>query len=266
MVSPEEAKNLEALIRTVGDALIPYWPGDKTSAKGQSLVIYDKPDGTKVTEADHAANEILVAGLRELFPHDALVSEEGPKDEGHQSMSRVWIVDPLDGTHSFIAGKDDFSVLVGLAIDTKIVWGAMYFPIKKVYAQAAIGTGARLSQGVMGKVSDSQSIRERGIYYRYCELKGGELLYPEWMDSGMAFLALCRGEFDGIIMRMKSHQEWDLAAPAVLLAESGGVMTDENGSPIKFNQGKIGFKYLVASNGKVHRQLLELIAASERES
>jgi myo-inositol-1(or 4)-monophosphatase len=264
MVSVEESVKLEVLIRKVGDLLIPYWPGDKNSPKGQSLVIYEKADGSKVTEADLAANDILVAGLRELFPKDALVSEEGPKDEGHQSMSRVWIVDPLDGTHSFIAGRDDFSVLVGLSVDSKVVWGAMYFPLKGIYAQASVGQGARLSDDTIGKVSDSLKIREKGIYHRYCDLKGGNLLFTEWMDSGMAFLALCRGEFDGIVMRMQSHQEWDLAAPAALVSESGGVMTDETGAPIRFNQGKIAFRYLVASNGKVHRQLLELIAASEQ--
>jgi fructose-1,6-bisphosphatase/inositol monophosphatase family enzyme len=62
---------------------------------------------------------------------------------------------------------------------------------------------------------------------------------------------------------MTTHQEWDLAAPAVILTESGGIMTDENGDSIRFNQGKIQYKYLVASNGKVHRQLLELIRDSE---
>ena len=264
MVTSEQAIKLEELIRKVGDLLIPYWPGDKSSPKGQALVIYDKADGSKVTEADLAANEVLVEGLRALFPNDAIVSEEGPKDEGHQSMSRVWIIDPLDGTHSFIAGRDDFSVLVGLSVDSKVVWGGMYFPLKGIYAQASVGQGAQLSDNTVGKVSDSLKIRDKCIYHRYCDLKQGNLLFPEWMDSGMAFLALCRGEFDGMVMRMQSHQEWDFAAPAALVAESGGVMTDETGAPIRFNQGKIAFRYLVVSNGKVHRQLLELIEASEQ--
>lgn len=264
MISPEESKSLEKLIREVGAILKEYWPGDPSSKKGRELKIYEKPDGSKVTEADFAANEILVPGLRALFPKDAIVSEEGPKDEGHQAMSRVWIVDPLDGTHSFIAGKDDFSVLVGLSVDTRIAWGGMYFPMKEVFAVGSVGNGALLNGTTRGKVSDRTEIREQGIYYRNCDLKGGSLLYPDWMDSGMAFLALSRGEFDGVIIRMKTHQEWDLAAPAVMVTESGGTMTDEKGEPIRFNQGKINFKYLVASNGKVHRKLLELIQESEK--
>lgn len=262
MISPEESQSLEKLIREVGAILKEYWPGDPSSQKGKQLTIYDKSDGSKVTEADFAANEVLVAGLRKLFPKDAIVSEEGPKDDGHQTMSRVWIVDPLDGTHSFIAGKDDFSVLVGLSVGTQIKWGGLYFPVKEVFAIASAGNGALLNGTTRGKVSDRTQIKEQGIYYRNCELNGGSLLYPNWMDSGMAFLALCRGEFDGVIIRMKTHQEWDLAAPAVMVTESGGIMTDERGDPIRFNQGKIDYKYLVASNGKVHRQLLELIRES----
>jgi len=264
MVSVHQRQELEKLSREVGKVLSSYWPGNPDNERGKTLKIYDKPDGTKVTEADLAANEVLVAGLRRLFPEDALVSEEGPKDEGHQSMSRVWITDPLDGTSSFIAGKDDFSVLIGLSIDTRIHWGSMYFPIKGIYAEAEEGKGVTLDGAAPGRVSDRTDIRKHGIYYRHCELRGGDLLYPEWMDSGMAFLALARGDFEGVIIRMKSHQEWDLAAPAVLIAESGGVMTDEKGAPIRFNQGKIGFQYLVASNGKVHRQLLDLIRESEQ--
>lgn len=263
MISSEESKELELLIRTVGDGLKDYWPGDPNSKKGKTLAIFEKPDGSKVTEADLAANEVLVAGLRRLFPDDAIVSEEGPRDEGHQGKKRVWIVDPLDGTHSFIAGNDDFSVLVGLAVDCKIEWGGMYFPIKNVHAVGAVGKGAILNGTARGRVSDRTTIRNEGIYYRNCKLNGGELLYPHWMDSGMGFLALCRGEFDGVIMRMKTHQEWDLAAPAVMITESGGVMSDERGEPIRFNQGSIGFKYLVASNGKVHQQLLDMIRDSE---
>ncbi len=240
-----------------------FWPGDPNSKKGATLTIFEKADGSKVTEADFAANEVLIAGLRRLFPRDAIVSEEGPKDEGHEGRERVWIVDPLDGTHSFIAGNDDFSVLVGLSVNNKIAWGGMYFPIKNVFAVGEEGKGAVLNDGVRGQVSSRTEIKKQGIYYRICKLDGGDLLYPNWMDSGMGFLALCRGEFDGVIMRMKSHQEWDLAAPAIMITESGGIMSDENGDPIRFNQSKIGFKYLVASNGKVHDQLLELIRTAE---
>jgi 3'-phosphoadenosine 5'-phosphosulfate (PAPS) 3'-phosphatase len=184
MISSKEQIELEKLVKDVGDCLKTYWPGDPNSKYGKTLNIYEKPDHTKVTQADLAANEILVAGLRRLFPNDAIVSEEGPKDNGHQNMSRVWIVDPLDGTSSFISGRDDFSVLVGLCIDTQIVWGCMYFPIKEIFVTAAKGQGSKL-----GRVSESQNIRPLSIYYRNCELKATDLLYKEWMDSGMALTA-----------------------------------------------------------------------------
>ena len=126
MISPEESQSLEKLIREVGALLKEYWPGDPYSQKGKQLTIYDKPDGSKVTDADLAANEILVAGLRKLFPKDAVVSEEGPKDEGHQTMSRVWIVDPVDGTKEFTLGIPEFVVSVALVREGRPVLGVLY--------------------------------------------------------------------------------------------------------------------------------------------
>ena len=75
----------------------------------------------------------------------------------------------------------------------------------------------------------------------------------------MAFLNVARGDFDGIIIKLVHHQEWDLAAPTVMIQEAGGMLTDEHGAPIEFKKGPVQYKYLVASNGKVHSELLSLI-------
>src|SRR5262245_59405259 len=107
-------QQLESAIRQAGAKLLEYWPGG-TSASG--LDVKKKADGSVVTSADFASNEIVVQALRASFPQDGILSEEFPPDDLLKSKSRIWIIDPLDGTQSFVDGNDDFSVLVALTID-----------------------------------------------------------------------------------------------------------------------------------------------------
>ena len=86
------------------------------------------------------------------------------------------------------------------------------------------------------------------------------------MDSGCAFLSVGRAEFDGLVLKIVNHREWDLAAPWVVITESGGTISDEFGHPITFNNPTMPYRYFVASNGKIHGQLLELIRLSEGNS
>jgi fructose-1,6-bisphosphatase/inositol monophosphatase family enzyme len=84
-------------------------------------------------------------------------------------------------------------------------------------------------------------------------------LYDRWLDSGLAFLTLCTGDFDGFILKIRTHREWDLAAPTLMVEESGGKVTDEHGAPIRFAENSMTYRYLVASNGVLHDELLALI-------
>lgn len=81
------------------------------------------------------------------------------------------------------------------------------------------------------------------------------------MDSGLALAKVAMGELDGAIIKMVTHREWDIAAPMALLREAGAVVTDELGKEIPLGTGSIAFNYFVASNGRVHEQLLKIIPA-----
>ena len=258
MISKEEQKILEQLIRDAGTRLLQYWPGSSPKNRADTLSITQKQDGSFVTKADFESNEILISGLKKLFPNDGIFSEELARDENLSQANRAWIIDPLDGTQSFIDGNDDFSILLGLCVGEKIVFGMMYFPARGLFARG-FSTGGATLNGLLMKVSAVDSFRERAIYLRHIKLPEQAYFYDKWMDSGMAFLNLCRGELDGIILKLVHHQEWDLAAPAVMIEESGGVISDEFGAPIRFKRSPVTTGYFVASNGKIHQRLLDLI-------
>ncbi len=84
---------------------------------GTHLVVDSKAGNEPVTDADHAANTLIVAKLRAAFPDDVILSEEIPDDGSRLGRARVWMVDPIDGTSDFIVGDDGFVVMIGLCVD-----------------------------------------------------------------------------------------------------------------------------------------------------
>lgn len=245
--NPEEHEELEVLIREAGAKLMALWPKKNPAP----LNMRTKPDGSMVTEADLLANETLIQGLKSLFPGDAILSEEDENIPDLAAANRIWIMDPLDGTQSFIDGDDDFSILVALCENNVLTYGAMYFPARDLFAAARKGEGAFVNRSKVS-VGSNPHLRDRSVYVRNYEPKPSRHLYDQWMDSGLAFLCVANGTLDGVILKTGRHKEWDIAAPLVMVEEAGGRVTDERGRPLSFKHGRTSYKYLVASNGRTH--------------
>ena len=253
----EKEKKLKESIRSAGDALLRLWPGGKGDSVHE-LQVEKKSDGSIVTTADFQSNEILVSTIQLLFPDDVILSEELPIDTSASSPGRCWIIDPLDGTHHFAEGRDDFSILVCLKEDTCLHRGYMFFPARDHFLIAARDQGVTLN-GSPVTVSQFSQPRDGAIYVRNFSSSSGKGVYPHPMDSGMAFFSLCSGMLDGVMIRMTHHKIWDIAAPLVAVREAGGVVTDESGNEIVLADHEISFRYLVASNGACHEYLLALL-------
>ena len=249
-------ETLERAVREAGAFLMSKWPGGPT--KDPNLTITQKADGSLVSAADMGSNEILMSALSSLFPNDFILSEEIESDPSEvRAASRVWIVDPLDGTSAFLEGRDDFSILVGLSVDRVALAGLMYFPARNIMYLAHQGAGV-VRNGARIAVSASQELRSGKVYARHCSLINKELESP-FMDSGLAFAQVATGELDGAVVRMKTHREWDLAAPMSVLIEAGAKVSDEKGMPIEIGVGEVSFEYFVVSNDLCHEALLGLI-------
>lgn len=257
--SDKRYTELEKTIRLAGETLMSFWPGGEAQAK---LERETKADGSLVTSADFASNEIIVGKLRELFPEDGILSEEIPPTPELEQAERLWIIDPLDGTQSFSDGNSDFSILVGLSVKSKVIFGLMYFPAMGILASSELD-GDALIDGAAIRVSEYSEIRPESVYIRKFTPEKSSLIYPERMDSGMALLGLARGDFDGLIIKLNHHKQWDLAAPSVLIENAGGKITDQNGDPFSYSAQNFNYGYFVASNGKVHDELLSLIPENQ---
>ncbi|HRX03112.1 MAG TPA: 3'(2'),5'-bisphosphate nucleotidase CysQ, partial [Anaerolineae bacterium] len=110
-----------------------------------------------VTAADHAANAYLVSGLRAAFPDDGILAEESADNTYRLDRSRVWIIDPLDGTKEFIGKIGEFAVMVGLAIDGAPVLGVVYQPVADVLYRGVPGALAEvITHGVAAPLAVSE--------------------------------------------------------------------------------------------------------------
>ncbi len=233
-----------------------------------------KPDGSPVSRADLEANAVLVAHLRAAFPEDGLLSEESPDDQERLGKARVWIIDPLDGTRGFLARTDDFGVHVALAVDGEPAVSVVYQPVGDVLYRAAAGRGAfrvtranvlRLRTSTRGEVADLRIGVSRhnapAALTSWLERQGlADRAVP--LGASVKYTALAEGVLDAVVTITGSEKEWDTCAPQLIVTEAGGVVTDGDGAPLRYNQppGSIDRpRGIVASNGRCHEALARAV-------
>ncbi|HUS28705.1 MAG TPA: 3'(2'),5'-bisphosphate nucleotidase CysQ [Kofleriaceae bacterium] len=260
-----ELEVAERAARTAGDVIMRHY------ARG-GIDVEAKADATPVTAADRDANAAIIEVLRAAFPDDYVLSEELPDDDARLTRSRVWIVDPLDGTRDFVQRTGEFAVHVGLAIDGRAVAGAVHVPVAGATYVAQLGGGAWRITG-SGKdrlrVSPTSALDE--IRVGVSRLNPSPTLAPFLAKTGLAqrtvgmgasvkFMALAEGRLDAVINASTSEHEWDTCAPEVILREAAGTITDLDGADFRYNQRALSHpRGSLASNGVCHDLLLGLL-------
>jgi 3'(2'), 5'-bisphosphate nucleotidase len=241
--------------------------------EAETVATQTKADLSPVTAADLEANLAIVAGLRAAFPDDAVLSEESPDDRSRLARSRVWIVDPLDGTRDFLARTGDFCVHIGLAVDGEAVVGVVFQPVPDALYAGASGGGSTVEQDgqthrlAVSERADAPEVRvgvsrlnlDPGL--EQCLLASGLAPRAVRLGASVKHMALARGELDAVLNLSPGEQEWDTCAPEVILREAGGSMTDGDGRPFRYNQPNLFRpRGSVASNGRCHPLVLRVIA------
>ncbi|NMC64007.1 MAG: hypothetical protein GYA55_12660 [SAR324 cluster bacterium] len=257
LVDKNKEAKLEELLRRAGDILLDYWPGGSGALKSR-LESFQKSDASIVTTADLEVNALLSKGLSELFPGLEIMSEEMPETHELRNRSSFCILDPLDGTKHFAAGASNFSILLAFVEDGNLNYGAMYMPAQGDYLCAAKGRGC-LFNGHNMRVSEAETPRPSSIFIEHFDAAPSLFLTQEKLDSSEAIKKICSAELDGVVIRLRKHKTWDIAALIPLVEESGGRISDEHGAMPYFESSEPGFAYLLVSNGQIHDFLLERI-------
>jgi 3'(2'), 5'-bisphosphate nucleotidase len=258
---PRELETAVALARRAGALVLEIRDGGFT--------VEMKPGDEPVTIADRAASELIVKGLREAFPDDVVISEESEDDLARVTAPRVWYVDPIDGTKDFVAGRAGFAVMIGLAVAHQPVLGVVFQPEGGNLFTAAPGEGARFGERLL-RVSDvreaSQIRLVASASHRTAEIdqvKNALGISNELNigSVGLKLALIALAERDLYVNPSAKSKLWDVCAPEAILRAAGGVLTDAQGAPIRYDLPEIACKHgLVASNGHVHAEVIARLA------
>lgn len=221
-----------------------------------------KSAGQPVTDADLAADRILYRMLTEARPAYGWLSEETADSPERLKRSRVWVVDPIDGTSSFVAGRAEFAVCAGLVEDGRAVLGVVLNPANGELFHAHRGGGAFRGGAPIRVSPRGPGDAPRMVGSRW-EMKRGELDgFRGWQVEPLGSTAykMCRvaeGLAEGFVSR-GPKAEWDVCAPQVIVEEAGGRVTCLDGSVPLYNRPDPAWTGVAVSNGAVHDDLLRL--------
>jgi histidinol phosphatase-like enzyme (inositol monophosphatase family) len=259
--TPDLARRLELALtaaREAGQITLEYFRRD-------DLVVDLKSDDTPVTAADRRAEEHLRSRIAETFAEDAILGEELPDRPGSSGFR--WILDPIDGTKSFIHGVPLYGTLIGIEHEGEPVLGVIRIPALDECVYAATGQGAwylhgnepprpaKVSQcGTLAKglflTSEVATFDTAGRRDAYERLQAAARLSRSWGDCyGYLMVATGRAE----VMVDPIVAVWDLAPLLPILEEAGGTFTDWQG------RRTIHSGQAIATNGKVFEEVLGLV-------
>jgi histidinol phosphatase-like enzyme (inositol monophosphatase family) len=236
------------------------WAGGRRTLAyfNSGLAVDRKRDGSPVTQADRESEEIMRSIISRAFPDHAILGEEGGETAGAGTVR--WILDPLDGTRTFVRGVPLYGTLVGVEVRGEPVVGVIYLPVLDEMLAAARGEGCTWN-GRRCHVSSVATLREsllvvtddrvaRGRSEGYERLAVQTEMQRTWADCyGYALVATGRAEVavDPIV------EVWDCAALLPIVEEAGGKFTDWKG------QRTIRGGNSVATNGLLHDEVLGLL-------
>jgi 3'(2'), 5'-bisphosphate nucleotidase len=238
------------------------------------LQIERKPGDEPVTDADRAASELIVQRLRQAFPADAILSEELPDDGARFRESRVWMVDPIDGTRDFINGDTGFAVMIGLCVDGRPQVGAIALPSSgETYlgvageegwkestdgSRVALRTSALPSPpGVRLVASKSHRTGDIDLFRSALEIEDEINVGSVGVKVGL----VADASRDLYVYPGSRTKIWDTCGPEAVLLAAGGRFTDTDGNQLSYvEQEPHNRRGLVASNGPLHQLVLDTLA------
>lgn len=213
--------------------------------------VQTKPDHSPVTEADLAANRIIVRELSQLTPTIPVLSEEGASIpwQTRRQWSRYWLVDPLDGTREFVKRNGEFSVNIALIEDGAPLLGIILAPVSDYLVHAQKGLGAWLREPVNGRDLTLGSRRPAPARLRvaasrsHLDARTVKILDAIGeherigLGSSLKFCRLAEGRVD-VYARFGPTSEWDTAAGQCILEAAGGAVLGLDGKPLRYNRGE----------------------------
>ena len=251
-VLTREAALLEGAVRQAGELALSLFRTElKNWIKGAS---------SPVSEADIAVNDLLESRLRSATPDFGWLSEESADDEARLGKPLAWIVDPIDGTRAYLAGREDWCVSAALVADASPVLAAVFAPASNEFFFAVRGQGATRNDvpiyATGGTDMDFSRMAGPKPLVERLNRSGEEItLHPRIGSLALRLCRVAQGNLDAAFAGGQSR-DWDLAAANLIVHEANGRMTAPSGDTILYNRREVAHGVLVAAGRDRHASIV----------
>ena len=254
MLSPL-ADALEGVVREAGVLA--------RKAFGTRVRTWVKEQNSPVSEVDIAVNRLLRERLNAILPGAGWLSEESEDDPARLDASRVWIVDPIDGTRSFINGRPDWTISVALVEARRPVVAALFAPVSGEFFRAAAGAGATcngtpIAATLGDDIAGARVAGPKGLLDHLAAVAPAFTIPPRIHSLALRLARVADGTLDAAFASSTSH-DWDLAAADLLVHEAGGALTTLGGTTLAYNGTSTVHDTLVAAGLVRHQTLTALL-------
>jgi myo-inositol-1(or 4)-monophosphatase len=219
-----------------------------------------KSDGSTVTEADLQIDVFLKQRLHGARPDYGWLSEETPDTLQRLSCQRLWILDPIDGTNSFVNGTDGWCVGVALIENGRPILSALYRPQVEEFYWAKASEGAFCNDEKLvprdGSEIEGASVLGTGKAIKFLNGLGAIGGHSPQIPLLLRLAFVASGKAD-IALSIGNKNDWDLAAGDLLMQESGAKLTDYDGKPMIYNRPQPWQNGMVAAGNRRHKTLME---------
>ena len=250
-----ERRTLAATLREAGAiALKTFQTPVKSWLKDQS---------SPVSEADIAVDHFLRERLAGPGSGCGWLSEETADDRSSRQARQLWIVDPIDGTRSYLAGRPDWTISAALVVDGRPVLAGVFAPATDELFIAAAGAGATrngapIRASASNRLEGAKVAGPKRLVQELAAVEARIVVVPRIGSLALRLARVAHGELDVAFASGSSH-DWDLAGADLLVHEAGGAMTNPVGRGLTYNQPDLVHGALVAAGIERHAALVALM-------
>lgn len=254
---PDDSQDKDLLVTSVrkGGAIArKYFGGTYRS--------WSKSHGNPVTDADIEIDAFLKETLLAARPDYGWLSEETVDHPARLTRERIFVVDPIDGTHGFLKGRPHFTIVATVVTDGRPIAAAIYNPITEEMFAAALGEGSTLNGTRLSVSAKSDFEGSRLLAGRdFIDDPRWPTPWPKLTVESRASIAyrmalVAKGDFDAMVS-LTDKSDWDLAAGDLIVREAGGLVTSQTGEMLRYNQARPVQQGVICAGPALHARLLE---------
>lgn len=242
------------IVREAGQIAYARWPG-----AGHALNSWDKSPDNPVSEADLEVDRFLRRELGLLLPSAGWLSEETADDKIRTASGLIWLVDPIDGTRDFVAGRSGWAISVALVCAGRPLIGILVAPARGEEWVAEAGQGATLNDA---PIRASQRTRFPGARVPVHALprEDSDLVAVEQPNSIALRIAMVADDRADLVATLRWGFEWDIAAATLIAREAGAEVSDAFGRPLGYNKHDPREFGLLVCSPMIHPAAVERLA------